>query len=172
MEASEKSKQYVNKSVQKVAKIIDDCCFITPSDIDGKKVETWRTELRKKGKSSRFVNSYIVSFKSLILWMLREGYISSNPISIALGWKKLRLPTSFLTLRNCRLVLGSVITSWSTTASAFSDLWALAIGRSVAPMTSTTAKPSMPNFAFFGKGLSVMCLMRPIQYFFRFRNTG
>ena len=80
IEANERSPQHVNESIQKVAMVISDCGFITPSDINGEKIENWRTNFKNKGKSSNFVNSYLMSFKAFILWMSRNSRISSNPI--------------------------------------------------------------------------------------------
>ena len=77
---NEKSKNHVKESVQKVARIIDACNFITPSDINSKQIENWRTELRNKGKSCKYINTQLAAFKSFVTWMFRQDYISANPL--------------------------------------------------------------------------------------------
>jgi integrase len=80
LESNEKSKHHVRESVQKVARIIDACNFIIPSDINSKRIEIWRTELRNKGKSCKYLNSQLAAFKSFISWMYSQDYISGNPL--------------------------------------------------------------------------------------------
>ena len=77
---NEKSTHHIRESIQKVARIIDACNFIVPSDINDKVIENWRTEQRNKKKSCKYINTQLLAFRSFITWMYSRDYISSNPL--------------------------------------------------------------------------------------------
>jgi len=89
LEADERSPHHIRESVAKVAKVIQKCEFIIPSDINAERVKNWVSDLRNKGKSVSFVNSYLESFKRFCRWLLKTERLTQNPVQFLQPLKKL-----------------------------------------------------------------------------------
>jgi|GEM_PF-1869192 len=82
IEANERSPHHITESVAKVAKVIEGCKLVVPSDIDGEKINNWLSDLRTKGKSIDCYNTYLNCFKRFTRWLLKTGRISQDPTLI------------------------------------------------------------------------------------------
>ena len=67
LEDNERTPRHVSESVARVARTIEGCGFVTPSDIDGEKLKNWFLTSRT---GITTVNGYLSRFKSFVRWML------------------------------------------------------------------------------------------------------
>ncbi len=78
MQSIGKNKGHVQQAVQHIAKIIDGCGFIFPSEMNGEKILQFIT---KTMKSPQTGNHWLTSIKTFDSWMLKTGRISVSALA-------------------------------------------------------------------------------------------
>jgi len=80
LEARNKTKQYINTTINAVKRITTDCRFNYWTDIEATKVESYLRHLRENGISYRRSNAYLMAIKMFTYWMVEEKRASESPI--------------------------------------------------------------------------------------------
>ena len=80
LEARNRTKQYINTTINAVKRIAADCRFNYWMDISAEKVESYLKRLRDNGISHRRSNAYLVALKMFSYWMIDAGRASESPI--------------------------------------------------------------------------------------------
>jgi len=80
--AREKSRQYIDTTINAIKRIVADCRFNYWTDITAVKVENYLKKLREKGISYRRSNAYLMAIKMFTYWMIEAGRASESPVRI------------------------------------------------------------------------------------------
>ena len=83
--AREKSRQYIDTTINAIKRIVTDCRFKCWTDITAVKVENYLKKLREKGISYRRSNAYLMAIKMFTYWMIEAGRASENPLQYLSG---------------------------------------------------------------------------------------